>query len=104
MTQETQSPNISREAFEALLYKGKVSFKFRKKDGTTREALGTLHQSQLPALPSDPAERAAQESKSESFRAANPLTVRFWDLSNGGFRSVNLDTLLMPEPALVQEL
>ena len=102
--QAEQSPSISRDDFEALLRKGKVTFAFRKKDGTRREAIGTLHPKQLPAMPTDPVVLAEQELKTKAFRAANPLTVRFWDISNGGFRAVNLDTLLMPEPVLVEAL
>lgn len=93
---------IEREAMEELLHKGRVQFSFQKKDKTTRQAQGTLHAKHLPVQNLSEVELATQTQKADEFRRNNPLSVRFWDLDNGGFRSVNLDTLLTM-PALVEE-
>lgn len=95
--------NIVREDFVSLLKRGKVAFKFQKKDGTKRDAIGTLHSDFLPPLPNDPLLRAEAEAKAEQAARSAPLTVRYWDLDVKGFRAVNLDTILS-EPALVEEI
>lgn len=102
MTTEIDPVEALRTAFETDLKKGKVKFSFRKKDGTTRDAVGTLHASKLPALPTDEVLRQQQVDSAARFRQNNPLTVKFFDLDNGGFRSVNVDTFVKL-PQLVEE-
>jgi hypothetical protein len=94
--------NVIREDFVSLLQRGKVAFTFQKKDGTKRDAIGTLHSDHLPPMPTDPVLLAEAEKKAADAARANPLTVRFWDLDVKGFRAVNLDTMLT-EPVLVEE-
>lgn len=90
-----------RDTLIENLKKGKVSFSFRKKDGTNREAVGTLHPKYLPSQNLSQEELDKQTAKAAQFRIDNPFVVRYWDLGVSGFRTVDVLTLNR-EPEVVE--
>ena len=61
--------------FRNLLKKNIVKFRYKKKDGTTRTALGTLKKDMLPKF------------KTEKRPVYNPLRFIYWDTERNQFRS-----------------
>jgi len=90
-----------RDRLEMMLKAGKVSFKFTKKDKTTRHAIGTLHPDYLPRQNLNEQELAAQQVKAAQSRIDNPFLIRYWDLGVNGFRAV--DVLSLQEEPEVAE-
>lgn len=72
---------VKIEDFKDLLRNGPVQFKFTKKDGTLREALGTLDPSYIP--------EDHQPKNETSFTSKN---VRYYDMELKAWRSVSGDT------------
>jgi hypothetical protein len=64
------------------LKSGVSYFRFRKSDGTQREAIGTLNNTNFQ-----------YESKG-SDRKPNPALITYWDLEKRAFRSLNMATFL----------
>lgn len=65
------------------LTEGSTSFKFRKVDGTIREATGTLNADLIPAgagTPTIPAENAA--------------SISYYDLDKGEFRAFRTENII----------
>jgi hypothetical protein len=58
-----------------MLHNEEVVFEFRKKDGSIRQAKGTLIESYLPA------------SNGKSGKQSSDNVVVYWDLDKQGFRS-----------------
>lgn len=90
-----------RDHLETLLKAGKVSFNFRKKDGTNRHAIGTLHPDYLPRQNLNEQELAAQQAKAAQSKIDHPFLIRYWDLGVNGFRAVDVLTL-NGEPEVVE--
>ena len=61
--------------FRNLLKKNVVKFRYKKKDGTVRTALGTLKKDMLPKF------------KTEKRPTYNPLRFIYWDTERKQFRS-----------------
>lgn len=72
------------EKLKDSLHKGKVSFSFKKADGTLRQAVGTLHPSLLPL----------RNEGETSTRVQPPHLQVYYDLGSGGFRSFRIDSLV----------
>ena len=71
------------EELQNLLHKGIVSFEFIKKDGTTRQAKGTLLAEHLPAPKAD--------SKPHK---KNDNVVVYFDLDKNEFRSLRKEAFI----------
>lgn len=61
--------------FRRALKRGVVTFRYTKKDGTSRPARGTLMKSELPSY---------RENRRPRY---NPRGFVYWDMDKGGFRS-----------------
>ncbi len=67
----------------SALNEGKVSFTYKKADGSTRQATGTTNASMIPE-----SARAATDSNTETSEQ-----VRYYDLGSNGWRSFNRSAL-----------
>ncbi len=65
------------------LNEGSVSFKFRKVDGTVREATGTLNNDLIP-----------EGSRTSAVTAEDAATVAYYDLGANGWRSFRADAVI----------
>ncbi len=65
------------------LTEGSVSFKFRKVDGTVREATGTLNNDLIP-----------EAHRSAVTPADDAATVPYFDLGSNGWRSFRADAVV----------
>jgi hypothetical protein len=65
------------------LKSGVAYFKFRKQDGTEREAIGTLNGANI--------QYAAKGTGKSSDKVG---LVKFWDIEKRAFRSLNIDTFI----------
>ena len=72
--------------FNEALRKGKVKFTYRKKDGSLREALGTLHKETMGE------ENYPSNGNTESKGPENQ--IRYYDLNSNGWRSFLSENLL----------
>lgn len=70
----------SLEEFNKMLHEGIVDFEFVKKDGTVRQAKGTLVSEHLPAPKAD------SDSDSKP-RKQNENVLVYFDMEKGSFRS-----------------
>lgn len=70
---------ITHEELKSLLKQGPVDFSFRKKDGSLREAKGTLELSNVPI-------------ESQPKGGKGPTGVIFFDLDKNGWRCVSLES------------
>ena len=77
------------EHFADLLRSGTYRFSYFKKDGTIREAVGTLNMDLIPAEHLPKSLSAAQNDSSES-----PATFCYYDLSVPGWRSFCIDLFI----------
>jgi len=77
------------EDFRAKLRSGKYRFSYFKKDGSIREAVGTLNFDLIPAEHLPKSLSAAQNDSSES-----PATFCYYDLSVPGWRSFCIDLFI----------
>ena len=73
---------IKTEELKEMLKLGKVHFEFIKRDGTLREALGTLNMNYIPE----------NMRPSDSSTNRNITTLRYFDLDKNEWRSVSGDT------------
>lgn len=76
---------------ESKMMETAVRFRFTKKDGSMREALGTLKRDKMVQEDGTLWEPVG-ESKPES-----PVYVRFWDLTVPGWRQFNIFNLVAVE-------
>ncbi len=67
---------------KAAMRKGVAAFRFTKKDGSTREAMGTLDASLIPTH-NEPAAPKAMTT-----------AVCYWDMAKAAFRSFNVCNLI----------
>jgi hypothetical protein len=65
------------------LTEGSVSFKFRKVDGSIREATGTLNNDLIP-----------EGLRSTAIPADDAATVAYYDLGSNGWRSFRADAVV----------
>lgn len=72
----------NKSKLQKALKSGVAYFKFRKADGTEREAIGTLHGANF--------QYEAKGSQSKS----NVTIVKFWDLEKRAFRSLNISSFI----------
>ncbi len=70
--------SLSIKALRSNLRKGPFKFYFEKKDGTIREAYGTLNMELIPE---------ANQPKTD--RASSPMIVTFYDLNKDAWRSLS---------------
>ena len=73
---------IKTEELKEMLKTGKVHFEFAKRDGTLREAFGTLNMNYIPE----------NMRPSDSSTNRNITTLRYFDLDKNEWRSVSGDT------------
>lgn len=76
---------------ESKMLEQAVRFQFTKKDGSLREAVGTLNREKMVQLDGSVWEPVG-ESKPE-----HPLYVKFWDLTVPGWRQFNVFNLVAVE-------
>ena len=72
----------NKSKLQAALKSGVAYFKFRKSDGTEREAIGTLNAANF--------QYEAKGSQSKN----NAAIVKFWDLEKRAFRSLNIASFI----------
>lgn len=75
---------INIDEFKKALHNGKVQFKYTKKNGEERKALGTLN---LDVMGSDNAPKGTGYETSDS-------NIRYYDLNSEGWRSFIVDNLI----------
>ena len=80
---QVQPEPVSIEDLKARLKKGPVNFFFEKKDGTLREAVGTVNETLIPV-----------EHLPKNLKEPSPLVVNFYDLENKGWRCFSVDAAL----------
>lgn len=76
---------------ESEMFKRAVRFQFKKKDGSTREAVGTLIREKMVQADGSVWEPVGAE------RPDVPTLVKYWDLTVQGWRSFNVFNLLAVE-------
>lgn len=78
--------NTDIKAFKEALKSGVVNFKFNKKDGTVREAKGTINSELIP-------ETQLSNRTSRTY-THNPNVVKFFDIEKEGWRSFNEENFI----------
>ena len=73
------------ESFRDALSNGFARFTYRKKDGTTRTALGTLDMSLIPEE-----QRPKGIERSQTTNDQRPMTFPYFDLDKNEWRSFNV--------------
>lgn len=73
--------SIVVETLVKKLAEGEVSFKFRKTDGSVREARGTLNNNLIP------------EDKRSDIKTDGP-SVTYWDMDRAGWRAFRKDSIV----------
>ena len=71
---------VKTEEFKEILRMGKVHFEYTKKDGTLREAIGTLNPELIPG---------DMKPKDSSTNITN---TRYYDLDKNAWRSISYET------------
>ena len=77
------------ESFRAKLASGVYRFSYLKKDGSIREARGTLDMSRIPEE-----HRPKSLSSAPDVRPENYDTFPYYDINAGGWRSFRLDNFI----------
>jgi hypothetical protein len=72
----------TRDTLLGKLRSGIAYFQFIKRDGSIRNAIGTLNPRNYE-----------YEFKTESAPNENPLIVKYWDIEKKGWRSVKVETI-----------
>lgn len=88
---ESMSQSQKKEFYERLNNE-KVHFEFRKKDGTVREAYGTLMKDYLPSPAHSYDTRSSAREKMK--RAFPEDSVLYFDLEKNSFRSFKMQNFL----------
>ena len=76
---------------ESAMLERAIRFQFKKKDGSTREAVGTLDRSKMVEQ-----DGSLWEPKGEE-RPEVPTLVKYWDLTVQSWRSFNVFNLIAAE-------
>lgn len=79
---ESMSEAVEKKFLEALKA-GKVEFSYKKVDGSTREAVGTLKPELMEKA--EATDKKIADGKKKHF--VPPTVLIYWDLEAGGFRS-----------------
>lgn len=79
--------HLAKELLDAL-GRGEVYFEYEKKDGTLREAHGTLHHGISAKY--DNYEYKTGETAGDKYAK---LDISYWDLDTGGFRSFSINNI-----------
>jgi len=87
---ESMTEAVEKEFLEAL-HAGEVEFKFKKKDGTTREARGTL-KADLMDIEPKATDKKVEDGKKKHF--VPPSVIVYWDLDSKAFRSFRKDNFI----------
>lgn len=74
---------VTAQTLVKNLTEGATTFKFRKVDGTIREATGTLNNDLIP-----------EGQRSTAVPAENAATVAYFDIPAAGWRSFRADALI----------
>lgn len=72
---------VKPEELREMLHMGRVIFSYKKKDGSTRGALGTLNMEHIP-------EEFHPKDSSENIEYKN---LRYFDIQKNGWRSISGD-------------
>ena len=94
---------MQRDEMKQILERGIADFTYIKSDGSRRQALGTLHPSRLPPMPTDPEAAEKIRAKAAASEAANPDVLTYWDTEANGWRKVNLG-VIVELPVLIETL
>ena len=76
-----------KEEIQAILRKGECEVIFRKKDGSEREMLCTLHPDYLPQTDREDGQSASRSTATEE-------TVTVWDIEASAWRSFRIDSII----------
>lgn len=85
-----------KEEFKKKLRAGEVKFKFIKKDGTERIALGTMNPDlmDLPKKVEDKSQSDVDKAEKKKTRKLPEDSVFFYDLEKKGFRSFKMSNFI----------
>lgn len=87
---ESMAEAVEKEFLEAL-HNGEVEFKFKKKDGSTREARGTLKADLMDVEPKA-TDKKVEDGKKKRF--VPPTVIVYWDLDSKAFRSFRKENFI----------
>lgn len=87
---ESMAEAVEKEFLEAL-HHGEVEFKFKKKDGSTREARGTLKADLMDVEPKA-TDKKVEDGKKKRF--VPPTVIVYWDLDSKAFRSFRKENFI----------
>ena len=82
-----------REEFKKKLREGKVDFKYKKKDGSERKAIGTMDP-KLMDLPEKKTQSDVDGAEKKKVRKLPEDSVFYYDLEAKGFRSFKMDNFI----------
>ncbi len=85
--------------FLKALKAGKVKFSYKKVDGSTREAVGTLKPELMDGAQAT--EKKVEDGKKK--RHVPPTVIIYWDLEAAGFRSFRKDNFIKFETVKDEE-
>jgi len=82
-----------KEEFKKKLRAGKVEFKYKKKDGTERKAVGTMDPA-LMDLPEKKTQSDVDRAEKKNTRKLPEDSVFYYDLEAKGFRSFKMGNFI----------
>ena len=82
-----------KEEFKKKLRKGKVEFKYTKKDGSERKAVGTMDP-KLMDLPEKKTQSDVDGAEKKKVRKLPADSVFYYDLEAKGFRSFKMENFI----------
>jgi hypothetical protein len=77
---------IGIEELRTFLREGHVSFEYEKKDGTMRQATGTLKADDIPD------EQLPKDKSEEEIKDPNGSNLKYWDLEKDAWRALSANT------------
>ena len=89
---ESMSEAVEKKFLEALKA-GKVKFSYKKVDGSTREAVGTLKADLMDGAKAT--DKKVEDGKKKHF--VPPTIIVYWDLEAAGFRSFRKENFIKYE-------
>jgi hypothetical protein len=90
LTPSVETPDVLHTGLKDMLKAGIVKFTYEKKDGTQRNAIGTLNALHIPASDLPQSEGgAASEPKPD-----NPNTQKYYDLEAKAWRMFTISKLI----------
>ena len=85
--------STEKEEFKKKLREGKVEFKYKKKDGSERKAVGTM-KPDLMDLPEKKTQSDVDTAEKKKVRKLPEDSVFYYDLEAKGFRSFKMDNFI----------